>query len=474
MVNGAGIITTIAGTGTQGSSGDGGMATAAQLYSPVGVATDPFFNVYIADFYSHKIRVVTTNGPSHAVYVLGTVGIQPWGSISGNQAAQWIWSDPTATSGSYTNTDLWTFSGSFQSTSAYTGTIEVCVDDQATVYLNGQMIQSTNFFKVQDFKVTPAPPQSSISVIAGTNTIMVVAQNLPWNGPNNAGLLLSIKDNNGNYVYTTGTSWTFQKTPGYIKTLAGSGAQGSSGDGGAATSAQLYNPNGVAADASGNIFIADTNNNKIRLVTSAGIITTIAGVGTQGPSGDGGMATSAQLYSPYGVAVDSNGNFYIADFNNDNIRMVNRAGIIKTLAGMGVQGSSGDGGAATNAQLYHPAGVAVDSSGNVYFSDLGNHKIRMITTSGIIRTFTGTGIAGNSGDGGVATSAQLNYPTGVATDSSGGKIYIADDVSNTIRVVTTTGIPSYAPTSAPTRPPSREPTPAPTLVTVLVFCTQVL
>ena len=177
-----------------------------------------------------------------------------------------------------------------------------------------------------------------------------------------------------------------------ITTFAGRGSQGSSGDGGAATSAALSYPYGVAVDSSGNVYIADTGNHKIRRVTvSSGLITTFAGRGSVGSSGDGGAATSAALYSPCGVAVDSSGNVYIADHGNHKIRRVAvSSGIITTFAGRGSYGSSGDGGAATSAALYYPFGVAVDSSGNVYIADTDNSKIRRVAvSSGIITTFAG-------------------------------------------------------------------------------------
>ena len=310
-----GIITTVAGTGTAGNAGDGGLAINALLNKATGVWVDINNNVYIADSGNNRIRVVSNNGPpSQVAYVLGAVGMQSWGAISGNQNAQWIWSDAGAATNS--NFDLWTFSASFSSTSSYTGTIEVCVDDFATVYLNGQMIQSANFFRWS--VCNGIPQQSSIGVIAGMNSIVVNAQSA--GGP--AGLLLSIKDNSGNYVFTTGSSWKFQRTPGSITTIAGTGTAGNSGDGGAATSAQLNYPQAVAMNSYGNIFIADSSNHKIRMVNSAGIIITIAGTGILGGLGDCGVATSAQLNYPRGVWLDTNDNVYVADTTNHKVRLV--------------------------------------------------------------------------------------------------------------------------------------------------------
>ena len=211
------------------------------------------------------------------------------------------------------------------------------------------------------------------------------------------------------------------------------------GDGGAATAAALMNPGGVAVDAAGTLYIADTDNNRIRKVTTAGVITTVAGNGLAGAGGDGGQAVFASLHSPHGVAVDAAGNLYIADTDNNRIRKVTPAGIITTVAGTGISGHSGDGGPATAARLNYPVGVAVDAAGNLYIADTGNSRIRKVTPAGVITTLAGTGIGGYSGDGGPATAAQLKYPFGVAVDAA-GNLYIADSGNNSIRKVTPAGI----------------------------------
>jgi hypothetical protein len=239
----------------------------------------------------------------------------------------------------------------------------------------------------------------------------------------------------------------FSGVMGIINTVAGEGTAGYSGDGGLATNAELYFPADSAIDASGNIYIADTWNYRIRKVNaSTGIITTIAGNGTEGYSGDGGQATSAELNAPSSVALDSAGNIYIADSDNNRVRKVTvSTGIITTVAGNGTKGYSGDGGPATSAELdtvYGPgAAVALDSSGNIYIADQFNNRIRKVTVStGIITTVAGNGTAGYSGDGGAATSAEINGPDGVALDGS-GNIYIADIYNYRIRKITvSTGI----------------------------------
>jgi sugar lactone lactonase YvrE len=223
-----------------------------------------------------------------------------------------------------------------------------------------------------------------------------------------------------------------------INTIAGNGTQGFSGDGGTAVNAMLDFARGVAVDGSGNIYIADGINYRIRKVTPSGIITTYAGNGTQGHSGDGGSATVAQLSIPAAIAVDVAGNLFICD--NQYIRKVNTAGIISTVAGIGTPGYSGDGGLATAAQLNNPYGVAVDNAGNIYIADYSNVCVRKVSaTTGIITTIAGTGIAGYSGDGGLAVNAELNFPQGVAVDAS-NNIFICDQLNNAIRKINTSGI----------------------------------
>ncbi|MFD0712155.1 S-layer homology domain-containing protein [Paenibacillus sp. GCM10027626] len=223
-----------------------------------------------------------------------------------------------------------------------------------------------------------------------------------------------------------------------INTAAGIGTNGYSGDGGPATLAELYNPSGVAIDSSGNLYIADSSNHRVRKVDASGKISTIAGTGTGGYSGDGGPATSASLNNPYGLTIDSIGNLYISDYSNHSIRKVDVSGKISTVAGMGRDGYSGDGGPATSAQLSYPDGVAVDRSGNLYIADKGNHRIRKVDTLGTISTVAGTGGRGYSGDEGNAVLAQLNFPTGVAVDSI-GNLYISDYFNYCIRKVDVSG-----------------------------------
>ncbi|MGN6566942.1 MAG: T9SS type A sorting domain-containing protein [Flavipsychrobacter sp.] len=238
---------------------------------------------------------------------------------------------------------------------------------------------------------------------------------------------------------------TFQSTSAQtISTVAGNGTKGYSGDDSLAINATLNQPADVCADAAGNIYIADQYNNRIRKIDAGtGKIKTIAGIGTAGYSGDSAFAVFESLYSPIAIAVDSAGeNLYISDCLNSRIRKVNfSTGWIVTIAGDSTSGYSGDGGLATKAKILYPAGITVDKHGNVYFSDFGNDVIRKIDAStGIITTIAGNGSSGYTGDGGPATSAKLLAPSGVAVDAA-GNLYIADEGNNRIRKVTaSTGI----------------------------------
>jgi uncharacterized protein (TIGR03437 family) len=230
-----------------------------------------------------------------------------------------------------------------------------------------------------------------------------------------------------------------QSDSGYlIVTVAGNGRQGFSGDGGLATAASIEFSAHLCVGASGNLFIADAGNHRIRKVTPTGMISTVAGSGTRGFGGDGGPATSAQLNSPWGIAVDASGSLYIADSQNNRIRKVTPTGMISTVAGSGAEGFAGDGGPATAAQLRNPWDLAVDSVGSIYVADTDNHRIRKITAGGVITTLAGNGSRSFSGDGGPATTASLNAPFGVALDGF-GNVYIADGLNNRIRKVSPGG-----------------------------------
>jgi len=403
---GTGIITTMAGNGTQGYSGDNGAATSASLHQPIGVAMDSAGNIYIADAANNRIRKVTA-GTGIIITVVGN-GTQGY---SGDNGA--------ATSASLDYPE------------------GVAVDSAGNIYIADSV--NLRIRKV-------AAGTGIITTVAGNGTYEYsgdkgAATSSSLNGPSGVAV-----DSAGNiYIAETGNNCIRKVAAGtgIITTVAGNGTYGYSGDNGAATSAGLEGPSGVAVDSGGNIYIADTGSNCIRKVAAGtGIITTVAGNGTHDYSGDNGAATSASLAWPYGVAVDSTGNIYIADYGSNRIRKVTAGtGIITTVAGFGTIGYFGDNGPATSASLDYARGVAVDSAGNIYIADNENNRIRKVTAgTGIITTVAGNGTQGYFGDNGTATSASLFQPDSMAVDSA-GNIYIADTENNRIRkVAAATGI----------------------------------
>ena len=287
-----------------------------------------------------------------------------------------------------------------------------------------------------------SPAQLTINTFAGNGTAAfsgdggpatAASLSLPVFVAADAAGNVYIADQNNNRIRLVNTHGT-------ISTFAGNGSADFSGDGGPATQASLNSPTGVFADGLGNVFIADVGNQRIRKVDSSGTITTVAGSGSRGYSGDGGLATSAGFYNPDRAVVDRSGNIYIADQSDHRVRKVDSAsGIVTTVAGTGGQGFSGDGGPATSAELNNPDAVALDLNGNLYIADQFNQRIRKVDSSGTITTVAGNGTAAFGGDGGPATSASLNYPGGLIVDSS-GNIYFADDLNFRVREVSASGV----------------------------------
>ena len=384
-----GTITTVAGNGNRGFSGDGGPATSASLGQSFGVAVDPTGNLYIADEGNSRIRKVSG----------GTIT-----TVAGN-GSQGLYGDggpATSASLNYPN--------------------GAAVDSAGNLY-----IADTYNYRIR--KVSGG----TISTVAGNGKHFFSGDGGPATSASLWYPFGVAVDSAGNlYIADTYNHRIRKVSGGTITTVAGNGSGGSSGDGGPATSASLSLPRGAAVDSAGNLYIADTANNRIRKV-SGGTITTVAGNGTSGFSGDGGPATSASLNGPGGVGVDSAGNLYIADTGSGRIRKVS-GGTITTVAGNGTSGFSGDGGPATSASLNGPGGVGVDSAGNLYIADTYNNRLRKVT-GGTITTIAGNGAFRYSGDGGPATSASMNEPWGVAVDSA-GNLYIADTYNGRIRKVT--------------------------------------
>lgn len=227
---------------------------------------------------------------------------------------------------------------------------------------------------------------------------------------------------------------------GYITSIAGTGIEGYSGDGGLAFNARFFGPSGVAVDQDDNVFVADCLNMVIRKIAPSGIVTTIAGTGVTGYSGDGGPAVSAKLNHPYALAIDSNNNLFFSEVGNYIVRKIDASGIISTVAGCGIFGDSGEGGPATNAQLKYPGQPAFHpKTGELYFPVDANKKVMKVDANGIISTVAGTGISGNDGDGGPATTAKMKAPNSICFDTA-GNLFISDIFSHVIRKVDTGGV----------------------------------
>jgi len=429
-------IFTIAGSGSYGFGGDGGPATSAALYPgyPTGVAVDSADNLYIADGGNNRIRKVAAG-----TGIISTVAGDYFFGYSGDggPAIDAELNFPNGVSVDKNGNLYISDAGNYVIREVSTAPPLLPHYTPAPVF----SVQPGTYFISQTVALTSTLAGATIYYTTDGST--PTASSTPYAEPITVAesqIINAIAFSPGYQPSSVARgvySITAVSSP-EILTVAGDSVPGYQGDGGVATAAELNQPRGVALDSAGNIYIADLNNNRIRKVAaSTGIITTIAGNGTAGYSGDGGPATSAELNQPYGVAADAAGNIYIADSLNNRIREISASTrIITTVAGNGLYDSSGDGGLATNASLSEPYGVAVDSAGNIYIADTNSCKIRKVTAStGIITNVAGVAFSCfYSGDGGLATGATLAFPYAVAVNSS-GNIYIADTENERIREV---------------------------------------
>jgi len=436
----SGTITTVAGNGTCGYTGDKGPALSAQLY-PGALAVDASGNLYVADGENNVVRkvsngtIITVAGNGNAGYsgdnglATGAQLYNPW-NVAVDAAGKTLY---IADQGNYrvrmvSNGTIVTVAGN--GTGGYSGDNGPATSAQ--LYAGPLALDASGNLYVDDgFRVRKVA-NGLITTIAGNGN---QGDNASQAGNGDGGPATSAElsgpsplavDPAGN-VYIAEPDYIRMVSNGVINTIAGGGT--SIGDGLPATAGQLWAPIGIALDATGSLYIADLGDSRIRRV-AGGVIDTVAGDGTLGFGGDNGPATQAQLNYAYGVAVDGVGNVYITDLRNDRIRQVSN-GTITTIAG-GAQGYAGDNGPEKAAQMFGPEGIVADALGNLYFADTGNYRVRKVS-GGLITTIAGNGTQGDSGDNGPATDAQLS-PSAVAVDSD-GNLYIADDVHNRVRMV---------------------------------------
>jgi sugar lactone lactonase YvrE len=398
-----GIVTTIAGTGVGGSGGDGGPATAAQLSSPSALAMDTGGNLYFCDTNNHKVRRIDPGGTITTVAGNGS----PWGLGDGGPATAASLSTPQG----------------------------VVVDGAGNLY-----ITDTQHHRIRRVDVG----SGVITTIAGDGSGGYSGDGGPAAAARIAWPRDMHWDSAGNLVFSDATNHRIRRIDlgtGIIATVAGNGYRSYSGDGRPAETAEFGNLTAVAADAAGNVYVADDTNHVVRRIAAGtGLVSTYAGTGTPGDTGVGGAAAAAELNAPVALAVDRLGNLYISDKGNSRVVKV-AAGTqaLTIVAGGGTAGYSGDGAAATAAQLDGPESLAVDGAGNLYVADTNNYVVRKVAADdGTITTICGNGVQGSTGEGGPALSASLHKNGKIAVTAS-GKLYVTDAVRAYVSTIDANG-----------------------------------
>ena len=420
-INRDGSIVTIAGGGVSpGGQSDGRLATDVRLNAPRNVAADSSGNVFFSDFADHRVYQINANGILLRAAGNGQAGF----SGDGGPALFGQLNSPAglaldASGNLYiadsANSRIRKLSRGVLSSVGTPSTVPLSTPTGLTIDGDGSLIVADPG-NGQLLRITPLLQSKAIAILARDVAI----------------------DAAGN-LYTASGAYVYRRSiSGAITLAAGSGAFAFAGDSSFAVRARLNSPSGIARDVTGNIYVADSDNNRVRKISPDGVIVTIAGTGVAGAMGDGGFGVAAQLNHPMAVAADNGGNLYIADTGNHRVRRLDASGRLFTIAGIGERGFGGDNVVAVRARLDTPGSLALDAGGNLYVAETGSHVIRRISTGGILTTVAGTGIRGFIGDGGTAVAASLDSPRSIAIDKN-GVLFIADTGNHRIRRVSPNG-----------------------------------
>ena len=436
-ITASGVVSTLAGGAKAGYTD--GTGTSAKFKYPSGVAVDGAGNVYVGDYFNHRIRKITLSAGSAETTETITANVcDSYTSPSGK-----TWTTSNTYSDTIANTagcdSVITVNLTVRNKTTETITANVC--DTYTSPSGRHTWFETGIYKdtipnaagcdsILTINLTViATPIVTVSTLAGSTYGYTDGTGTSAKFDSPSGVAV---DGAGNVYVADQANHRIRKitTSGVVSTLAGSGTPGYTD--GTGTSAKFSSPTGVAVDGAGNVYVADLSNHRIRKITALGVVSTLAGSGASGYTD--GTGTSAKFSYPNGVAVDGAGNVYVADYFNHRIRKITTSGVVSTLAGSASGYADGTG---TSAQFSYPTGVAVDGAGNVYVADYNNHRIRKITTSGVVSTLAGSGTPGYTD--GTGTSAKFSSPTGVAVDGA-GNVYVADYNNHRIRKITASGV----------------------------------
>ena len=451
----SGGVSAFAGVPSEGFGGDGSPASEARLAYPMGIDADDAGNVYIADARNARVRVVRsgfqidvrlgTGGESLALVVAEdgalTLGGRP--VRSGDEVTAANGNSYSLTAGTDGGV-VATFLPETQRVSLAGGEVSLTRDEDGIWRIGDDPVENghRHLHQGTEYVLELADgswglAQYTVETVAGTTH--VAAEGIPAT----SAVLLAptdvVLDPAGNVYVVEWLGHRVRKilASGVITTLAGTGDWGISGDGGPAVQAQLNHPVAIASDSDGNVYVAERDGHRLRKIDASGVITTVAGTGDWGDERDGGPASDAALARPLGLASDSEGNVYVSSRNK--IRRIDQSGIITTFAGTGQRGSIGDGGSAVTARLPDPHGISFDAAGNLYVAGWDSNRVRRIETTGVVTTLAGAGELGYSGDGGSATEARLHHPLGIAADSA-GNVYVTEDGGGRVRKIDAGGL----------------------------------